>query len=139
MKLKDMTLVGILCAALAGGCGNSGNSGGGSSYASEAQGDKKIEQTLEQYEKNSEIVDYNINGKLDLGGNEIYYDAWVLLDCGEVVIWYQGKDDGDHAAEKAILDMYGIMYIQIEPRPEADIPLVMDDVKDVYDWKTGVY
>ncbi len=141
---KNVTLAGILCAALAGGCSDAGGSGGGgygggSSYATEEQGDRKLEDTIEQYRQDGEILDCDFNDKYDLGGNEIFYDAWVLLGSDEVVIWYQGENDGEHTAEKAILDLYGIRWIQIEPCPEADIPGILDEIKDVYDWETGVY
>jgi len=110
-------------------------------YANEPNGDNELATRLEQYknEPGSEVLDYRINYTLDLGETLIQVDYWVLLEnpsypgdpkYGYIVVgWYQGESDGDHTAEKQLLDDYFVPWAQIDPCPADEIDSKLDEIR----------
>jgi len=119
------------------GCGGRGPT---PTYLTEEEGDNALDDKLDEYCCNSEILDYEINWTIDLDGFLVDVDARLILNDGtRVAVWYQGENDGEHAAEKAQLEAYGIPWIQINPCQAGELETILDDIKDMYNWAQGIY
>lgn len=108
-------------------------------WAEEVNGDIEVLDTLDAFYDNNDILDYDVNTTLDVGGNIIACDYWVLFDHPSfgptyALGWHQGQTDGDHAAEKAICEANDMPWSQINPCVADEIAAKLDEIMQ-YGWE----
>jgi len=100
-------------------------------WADEASGDNELESKLQLLKGGGDIIDYIINTEFDCGGTMVKVDAAVLLpDFRWYAMWYQGENDGEHAAEKATLENYSIGHGTINACLQKDIADKVDAISE---------
>ena len=137
LTLAAATFFGSGCGDDNGG-GGGGSGGGETEYATEAEGDNSLAERLKYYKDYGEIIDYGINEELDLGGDLVGSDYWVLFqdprlsppfDERYAIGWYQGENDGEHLDEKSICESYDVPWAQINPCTYEEIAPKLDEIK----------
>jgi hypothetical protein len=106
-------------------------------WADEVTGDTVIQPILAGYKQLGYITDYDVNAALDVSGNLIACDFWVLFNHPSygptyAVGWHQGQQDGQHTAEKAICDLNDVSWSQINSCVADEIPAKLDEIRQAH-------
>lgn len=84
-------------------------------FATEEEGDALLDGRLAEYVSIGYIDSYEMNKVIDCNGTPVEVDVYIILnDSSEYAVWYQSTGEGNHDAEKILLEAEGIGWGLIE-------------------------